>query len=58
MATLECPIIFEVLKRQLDKGTITIQKACEELYKYGWFNYVPSDTEAVALIEKNTTQTI
>lgn len=48
------PNILVSLRHKLDNHKITKRDARVALYRAGWFNYVPSEYEAMRLLNKCT----
>lgn len=42
--------ILQSLKQKVERGEISLRSAAFSLYKAGWYNYVPSDSQVIKML--------
>jgi len=46
--------IFDSIAKRLNAGTMTMCEAREELFRAGWFTYIPSEAEAETMLAQRS----
>jgi hypothetical protein len=44
------PTLDQSLRRNYEAGKVTMRQVREQLYRAGWFNYVPSNAQAMSVL--------